>query len=79
MSRERSFVWSNPNLTADAARGMAELDMMRGLRDETVPSEPIGALIGMAITEVEEGRIVMRLTPTEYHYNSIGSVHGDAA
>ena len=76
MSRERTFTWNDPTLTADAARGMAGLDMMRGLHDGTVPSAPIGALIGMSLTEVEEGRIVMRLMPEEYHYNPIGSVHG---
>lgn len=76
MSRERSFAWSDPKLTAEAARGMTGLDLMRGLRDGTVPSAPIGALIGMSITEVEEGRIVMGLLPAEYHYNPIGSVHG---
>jgi uncharacterized protein (TIGR00369 family) len=76
MIRERIFSWSDPKLTADASRAMAGLDLMRGMRDGTVPAAPIAALVGLSLTEVEAGRIVMRLTPAEYHYNPIGTVHG---
>ncbi len=76
MIRERTFTWSDPKLTTDASRGMAGLDLMRGMRDGTIPAAPIAALVGLSLTEVEAGRIVMRLTPAEYHYNPIGTVHG---
>jgi uncharacterized protein (TIGR00369 family) len=55
---------------------MAGIDFLRGMRDGTVPSAPIAHLVGLAITEVDEGRVVMRLTPAEYHYNPIGTMHG---
>jgi uncharacterized protein (TIGR00369 family) len=74
--RERTFAWSDPKLTADAASGMAGVDFLRGMRDGGVPAAPIAALVGLAIAEVEEGRVVMRLTPAEYHYNPIGTMHG---
>lgn len=76
MKRERTFTWDDPTLTAQAARGMSGLAFLRGLHDGTVPPAPVGALIGMAFTEIEEGRVVMRLTPAEYHYNPIGTMHG---
>ncbi len=76
MIRERTFSWTDPKLTADAARTMSGLALMRGLRDGTVPSAPISALVGLALTEVDDGRIVMCLTPAEYHYNPIGTMHG---
>jgi uncharacterized protein (TIGR00369 family) len=76
MIRERTFTWSDPKLTADAARGMAGLDLMRALLAGTVPEPPIAALVGLSMAEVDEGRIVMRLTPAEYHYNPIGTMHG---
>jgi len=76
MIRERTFSWSDPKLTADAGRAMAGLDLMRALRDGIVPAPPIAALVGLALTEVDEGRVVMRLTPAEYHYNPIGTMHG---
>jgi uncharacterized protein (TIGR00369 family) len=74
--RERTFAWSDPKLSADASRGMAGIDLIRGLRDGTVPAPPSACLIGFSVAEVEEGRVVMRLTPAEYHYNPIGTMHG---
>jgi uncharacterized protein (TIGR00369 family) len=74
--RERTFAWSDPKITADAGRGMAGLAFMRGLRDGSVPAAPIAALVGLSIAEVADGRVVMRLTPAEYHYNPIGTMHG---
>jgi uncharacterized protein (TIGR00369 family) len=74
--RERTFAWSDPKITADAGRTMTGLAFMRGLRDGSVPAAPIAALVGLSIAEVEDGRVVMRLTPAEYHYNPIGTMHG---
>jgi uncharacterized protein (TIGR00369 family) len=74
--RERTITWTDPALVAEAGKGLSGLDLLRGLRDGTIPGAPIGALIGMVFTEVEEGRIVMHLTPAEYHYNPIGTMHG---
>ena len=76
MIRERTFTWNDPLLTADAGRSLSGLDLMLGLRDGTVPSAPIAALVGLDLTEVDEGRIVMRLMPQEFHYNPIGTMHG---
>lgn len=76
MIRERTFTWTDPGMIADAGRGMSGLDLMRNLRDGTIPSPPIAALVGFLLTEVDDGRIVMRLTPAEYHYNPIGTMHG---
>lgn len=76
MSRERTFSWTDPKLTADAGRGMAGLDLIQGLLDGNIPPPPSAILIGFSVTEVEEGPVVMRLTPAEHHYNSIGTMHG---
>jgi len=76
MIRERSFTWSDPHVTADAGRGMAGLDLMRALRYGIVPPPPAIDLVGISLTEVDEGRVVMCLTPAEYHYNPLGTVHG---
>jgi uncharacterized protein (TIGR00369 family) len=76
MIRERSFTWSDPNLSAEAARSMAGLDLMRALRDGAIPPPPVIDLVGISLTEVDEGHVVMCLTPAEYHYNPIGTMHG---
>lgn len=75
-ARERTITWTDPKATAEASRNMAGLDLMRGLLDRTIPGAPIGVLIGMSIVEVGHGRIVMNLTPAEYHDNPIGTMHG---
>ncbi len=76
MIRERTVAWSDPRLVAEIGRGMAGLDLLRGLLDGTVPPPPFAELVGVSIAEVEEGRVVMRMIPAEYHYNPLGSVHG---
>jgi uncharacterized protein (TIGR00369 family) len=76
MIRERCFTWSDPQLTAEAGRTMAGLDLMRALRDGTVPPPPVIDLVGISLTEVDAGRVVMNLTPAEYHYNPFGTMHG---
>ena len=76
MIRERSFSWSDPKLTSDAAMAMSGLDLLRAMRDGRVPPAPIAALAGFSIAEVEAGRIVMRLVPAGYHYNPLGTMHG---
>jgi uncharacterized protein (TIGR00369 family) len=74
--RERTFAWSDPRVTAEAGRRMAGLDLMLAWLNGSVPAPPISALVGLSVAEVEAGRIVMRLTPAEYHYNPIGTMHG---
>jgi uncharacterized protein (TIGR00369 family) len=76
MIRERTFTWADPQLIADAGRGMAGLELMRGLLEGDVPSPPFAGLIGFSLSEVDQGRVVMRLTPAEYHYNPMGTMHG---
>ena len=76
MIRERSFSWSDPQLSAEAGRTMAGLDLMRALRDGTVPPPPVINLVGISLAEVDAGRVVMNLTPAEYHYNPLGTMHG---
>ncbi len=76
MIRQRTLTWADPKLTADASLGMAGLDFLRAMQDGTVPAAPIASLVGLSIAEVDDGRVVMRLMPEEYHYNPIGTMHG---
>jgi uncharacterized protein (TIGR00369 family) len=49
---------------------------MRALRDGTLAPLPALDLVGISLTEVDPGRIVMCLTPEEHHYNLSGTMHG---
>lgn len=74
--RERAHSWSDPAATAQAARGTSGLEFLRAVVAGEVPPPPIGETIGMRWESVEQGRVVFGITPEEFHYNPIGTVHG---
>jgi len=79
MNRSITVTWKDPLQMAQAARGMAGIDFLRGVRDGTIQAAPIQELIGMKLAEVEPGRAVWELVPAEQHYNPIGVVHAGIA
>jgi uncharacterized protein (TIGR00369 family) len=75
-NRERTYSWSDPKSFADAARELSGLEFLRGIADGSLPAAPIADTLGMTLETVEEGRVIFAITPGEFHYNPIGSVHG---
>ncbi len=75
-ARERTYSWADPQLFATAARELDGLDFFKQLGDSELPPPPINATLGMDLVEVSDGRAVFELTPEEWHYNPIGTVHG---
>jgi len=74
--RERSYTWSDPNVTAQAVATSSGLEILEGILDGRFPPPPIMDTLQICAVEVEAGRIVFELTPQEWHYNPIGGVHG---
>jgi uncharacterized protein (TIGR00369 family) len=64
-----------------AANGLTHsgLELIRGIAAGELPPPPIAELLGFEIVEAEPGRAVFAVTPTEWMYNPIGSVHGGVA
>lgn len=79
MTRERTFSWQDPMLGASAAREMSGLEYLQAMQRGDLPWPPIGHLMDFYPSEVEEGRVVFKFTPSEFHYNPIGTVHGGVA
>jgi uncharacterized protein (TIGR00369 family) len=75
-ARERTYTWSDPMRTAAAAAGVSGLEFFRAIGDGRVAPPPIMRTLDFDATVFEEGRAEFRLTPKEFHYNPIGSVHG---
>ena len=71
--RRRTIRWDR-QLPPDPA--LSGLDSLRAMAEGKRPRPPAGSLIGLSVQSVEEGRVRMAMTPAEYHYNPIGSVHG---
>jgi uncharacterized protein (TIGR00369 family) len=75
-SRRRTYQWADPLVAAAAGGTMDGLSVMRAMAAGELPTPPIAATLGFEVETVEPGVVVFRLTPAEYHYNPIGSVHG---
>jgi uncharacterized protein (TIGR00369 family) len=76
LTRERTYSWGDPSLSAGAARTSAGLEVMQALARGELPAPPIIATLGFELDSVEAGRVQFSFTPAEFHYNPIGSVHG---
>jgi len=74
--RQRTYQWDDPLVAAAAARQLDGLAFFREIMAGRLPAPPIMATLGIKGVEFGEGRAVFEVTPAEYHYNPIGSVHG---
>ncbi|GLZ53225.1 PaaI family thioesterase [Actinomycetospora sp. NBRC 106378] len=74
--RERAYTWEDPRALAGQIAGRTGLEFLQALVSGELPPPPIMATIGAGVESVEAGWVVFTLTPAEFHYNPIGSVHG---
>jgi uncharacterized protein (TIGR00369 family) len=74
--RSRVVTWFPPAPPSPALSG---LQAVQAVAEGALPAPPFAALFGLATSHVESGLVRMALTPAEFHYNPIGSVHGGVA
>lgn len=77
--RIRTVTWHDPMPALRAAQSMSGIEYLQAMQSGELSPPPITALIGMAMVEVSEGRVVFTAEPAEYHYNPLGTVHGGIA
>jgi len=74
-----------PNLTSDKNIGILPIEMVAkhtGIElfnmmiAGEIPRPAMGDTLNFKLTEAEVGRVVFKGTPTEAHYNPMGTVHG---
>ncbi|MEU1589877.1 PaaI family thioesterase [Micromonospora sp. NPDC005710] len=75
-ARSRTFTWSDPSVNAAQIGRRGGLDMLRAMIAGDLAAPPVMHLLDMTRMEADEGRVVVELTPQEFHYNPLGSVHG---
>ena len=75
-ARRRTFEWSDPLETAGAGTGLSGLDFFTAMAEGRVAPPPFTQALGISSLSFENGRVTFRLTPQEFHYNPLGSVHG---
>lgn len=77
-SRRRTYEWSDPHESASSASTLSGLEFLNRMLRGELPRPPIVDTLGIDLVEVGEGHVVFEMTPAEWHYNPIGSVHGGA-
>ncbi len=77
--RTRTFSWQDMSHNLERARAMTGLEYLKAMARGELPPPPIAMALGFEMAhenDFSEGRAVFRMTPHEYHYNPIGTVHG---
>lgn len=76
MKRQRTHAWPDPSELLKSSQGRSGLDLMRAIAEGVVPPPPVATLIGVTDFIVEKGKVSIGFDPGEFHYNSLGTVHG---
>jgi len=65
--------WQDSSHTDHSTSGM---EYLQALRDGRLASPPVFATLDFRLVEVATGTATYEFTPSEIHYNTIGTVHG---
>ncbi|MCM3884370.1 PaaI family thioesterase [Frankia sp. R82] len=74
--RQRTFTWDDPSAIVAAAAGRSGVEVFAAMRDGTIPLPPIAQTLDFDSFAIDEGGATFQLTPQEFHYNPLGTVHG---
>ncbi|GGJ77710.1 PaaI family thioesterase [Deinococcus aquiradiocola] len=77
-TRQRTYHWGDPLIGAQAARHLSGLEYLRAMVRGEFTGPPVMDTLkfSLAMDDIGDGRVTFRMTPQEFHYNPIGSVHG---
>src|ERR1700759_2661587 len=74
--RERTFSWADPTAIAAAGAGLSGADFLAAIAAGEIPPPPLMQALGFDGVSFGDGTAAFQLTPREFHYNPIGTVHG---
>ena len=74
--RQRTFTWSDPVAIATAGAGMSGAEFFAAIGEGKIPPPPVMRALDFDGVAFGEGSATFRLTPKEFHYNPLGTVHG---
>lgn len=77
--RERTHIWEDPAALHEHLRSLAGLESLQRVIAGELPPPPMARLMDLRLTDVAPGRAVFVSTPSEFHYNPLGVVHGGFA
>lgn len=76
MNRSRTYEWTDPRILAKAAAETDGIDFLKRIGNGDLQPPPAVTAAGIVAVEIGDGRARFELEPAEWHYNTIGSVHG---
>jgi uncharacterized protein (TIGR00369 family) len=76
LPRQRTFTWADPVEGAATGAGMSGAEFFARIAAGTIPPPPILRTLDFDGVSFGDGTAVFRLTPREFHYNTLGGVHG---
>jgi uncharacterized protein (TIGR00369 family) len=74
--RQRTFTWADPAAIAAAGAGLSGADFFAAISDGRIPPPPVMQALDFDGVSFGEGHATFGLTPREFHYNPLGTVHG---
>lgn len=72
----RTFEWVNPREYVEEGSALGALEYMAAMATGDLPHQPFAVLMGMTVSEYEEGKVSFKATPSEWHMNAWGVAHG---
>jgi len=73
-ARSLQVTWTDPMAALQLAVKMSREELMEAFTSEDFPKPPIAELLGFDVLEAQAGRVVLGLTPREFHCNAMGIV-----
>lgn len=77
--RTRTITWDDPIVTAEVGKTVSGLDFLQKMLAGELPRPPIANTLDFTLESASEGKATFVVTPSEFHYNPIGVVHGGLA
>ena len=74
--RQRTFSWADPAAIAAAGAGLSGAEFFAAFTEGRIPPPPVMQALDFDGASFGEGRAAFRLTPREFHYSPLGTVHG---
>jgi uncharacterized protein (TIGR00369 family) len=75
-ARTRTYEWSDPLAAAEKGRSLSGLDYLLAINADEIPLPPLSHTLGFGKADVKQGEVTFPFEPQEYHYNTLGMVHG---
>jgi uncharacterized protein (TIGR00369 family) len=76
MERTKTIAWQDPLKATSQISKMPGLDYLQAIRNGKTAHPPLLHTLEFAIDSIQKGEAIFSFLPQEFHYNTLGTVHG---